>query len=729
MICEKCGMENDPKAKFCARCGVTIDFIPPTDELTVEMTAAPAAEEPEMEVQEKTSVQEPAVQVPVFEEPVPVEPGEPVAEDPVFDWENHAYRQNEPAPEAVWTPNTDVQPRFEPPKKKKRLLWPILLGVLVLLIGTAAALYFTGTLDGLLGKNEQVKEENISGYYVLQSAQTEGETELVWQDYALFLLLNDDNTAVFFNGTALVRGTYENGELNPTEGDSMAYRVKKDTLTLTTAEGTLTFQKSEEPAPNLDELQQALDTPLEIGYFKFVSAKIGDEEYSAEDLSGEDSFLLLYEDGTGVFCRSNIQDMRWENGVIYPEGKKDEALDYRVDQNGFEMYEDKVSDTTYYFERSDETPPDIEKLREELSLPGYYLMTELTIGNQSLDIKDFENAYEQTGKQLPFLLLNEDGTGVLYSGTTLQDMQWDETSIWPVDAPNEKVEYQLSQGILSIENSEMSMVFERSNEDAPDIEALRESIKEPQNDTPSDVDLTGEYELYAYDMGSGMTEASGVKMVLNADGTGIFADSSAVTWSADNLKVGTVVYTYEVDGEGNLIIDGADGKFWFKPVGKTDSRWDSDWYGFWMMTDCTGEMAEFNDQWWDLCARSNDNGDGTCTITFWDEDYNSVEDPIGIIAFKILENGEIQSTDGWFFMDVVTDKLSSEETLETSGDMLMLEATYTDETCSYTYTICLRPWGTRWDDLAAEMLPYHYEDWYLPLIDAGEEMPDVFETP
>lgn len=734
MICKNCGMENVPESKFCARCGIKLltesDLTAPTAVMAEPAPIAPPVEEAEAPVveepmQEKTEVEPPVMEKTATQEPVAEEPQEP--EEPVFAWEPQAYAQTAP----VWTVAEPVQQNEQPAKKKKKLLWPILIGVLVLLIGMAAALYFTGTLDSLLGR-EEVQEEDISGYYVLQSVQVDGEAladeELVWGDYALFLLLNDDGTAVFFNGTALVACTFENGELKPDEGESMAYRAEDEKLTLTTAEGTLTFQKSEDAAPDLEELQKALDTPLEIGYFKFASAKIGDEEYDAKDLSGEDSFLLLYEDGTGIFYAEMIQDVRWEDGLIYPEGEKDDAANYRVDKDGFEMYDNSEDDIVYYFERSDETPPDIEKLREELSLPGYYIMTELTMGEQSLNISDFEENYEAVGMELPFLLVNEDGTAVLYSGTGIEDMQWDETSIWPVDAPNEKVEYQLSGGILIIENAEMGMTFERSDEEAPDIEALREKLKEPQNDTPSSVDLTGEYELYAFDMGSGMTETSGVKMILNADGTGIFSDSMNVTWSDSNLKVGTVVYTYEIDAEGNLIIDGADGKFWFKPIKKAESRWSGDWYGFWMVSECTGEMASYDEQWWDLCARSTDNGDGTYTITFWDEDLNSVEDPIGVIDFKLLDSGEIESQEGWFYMDTVSNELSSDNELTGTEDMLILEGTYSDDKCSYTYTIYLRPWGTLWEDLDESWLPYYYEQWYLPLIEAGKAMPDVFEV-
>ena len=44
------------------------------------------------------------------------------------------------------------------------------------------------------------------------------------------------------------------------------------------------------------------------------------------------------------------------------------------------------------------------------------------------------------------------------------------------------------------------------------------------------------------------------------------------------------------------------------------------------------------------------------------------------------------------------------------------------------YSIYLRPWGESWEDVRAddeELLPYYYDDWYLPLIETGASMPEV----
>ena len=50
-------------------------------------------------------------------------------------------------------------------------------------------------------------------------------------------------------------------------------------------------------------------------------------------------------------------------------------------------------------------------------------------------------------------------------------------------------------------------------------------------------------------------------------------------------------------------------------------------------------------------------------------------------------------------------------------DMIHISGYYESGEDEYTYDIYLRPWGTYWDDVTEEDLPYYYYDWYLPLIE------------
>lgn len=57
---------------------------------------------------------------------------------------------------------------------------------------------------------------------------------------------------------------------------------------------------------------------------------------------------------------------------------------------------------------------------------------------------------------------------------------------------------------------------------------------------------------------------------------------------------------------------------------------------------------------------------------------------------------------------------------------------------SFNYIFILRPWGMEWEDVRgvedddtyyADMMPFMYDSWYLPLIQAGvDSMPDSYEA-
>ena len=495
------------------------------------------------------------------------------------------------------------------------------------------------------------KKPEITGYYILESAVVDGEEfaadALVWRDYDLFIRLYDDGTAVFFNGTELVEATYKNGELLVSEGENMSFSVKGRKLSLITAEGELIFRRTTIGEPDLQELREALDIPPEVGYFTFVSMTDGTTTYKAEDLDAEhEMFLLLEEDGTGYLCfDSTLTDMYWKDGEIYPQEEPEETAGYSVENDVIKIKDDGL---TLCFERSNETPPDIAELREELGpkLPGYYLITVICNEGKLTKASDLPSRLETA----PFLLVQEDGTAVIYDGMNVYDMQWDDEHIWHNSNESEKKEYLLKGDMLTIGYGDSYIELERSDDTPPDIDAVRNPNK--------DSEVHAKYELYAFDMGSGKTEAEGLFLILYTDGTGVYDYGSGtmnVVWSGNQLRVGTVNYTCKTDADGNMEMTGSDGTFYFRLLEEGSDN--EEWYGFWMMSDCTGEMEEYDDMWWDLCARTVSSSDGSKKLVLWDEDYNSIDDPIGEILFEIVD-GKFCSTQGWFYMDEFTDELS-----------------------------------------------------------------------
>ena len=157
--------------------------------------------------------------------------------------------------------------------------------------------------------------------------------------------------------------------------------------------------------------------------------------------------------------------------------------------------------------------------------------------------------------------------------------------------------------------------------------------------------------------------------------------------------------------------------------------WNGDWYGWWLMTGCEGYYEDMEGQWWDICGAIDIGGDGMGTVFLWDTDYTK-EEPMASVAVSLsnegtTEYGTMKSLGGWFTnMELAPADWLIDPGLLDYENMIHIDGYYENGDDSFFYDIYLRPWGTYWDDVAEENLPYYYYDWYLPLIEVGEPMPD-----
>ena len=178
--------------------------------------------------------------------------------------------------------------------------------------------------------------------------------------------------------------------------------------------------------------------------------------------------------------------------------------------------------------------------------------------------------------------------------------------------------------------------------------------------------------------------------------------------------------------------------------------WDGDWYGWWAIKDGTGEFEGYNDSFLDAFAEIRVDGD-VGTVKLW-HCYGSRESRIAEAEIEFVdgegENGYFYTSGGTFFPDgeiesggeavtpmelvyydwVVDPADSSVSHFE---DMIEIMGYYTDpdnEENTFTYYVYLKPWGETWEDvrdgdtsdcLYDDMMPYFYDDWYLPLLELG----------
>ena len=158
--------------------------------------------------------------------------------------------------------------------------------------------------------------------------------------------------------------------------------------------------------------------------------------------------------------------------------------------------------------------------------------------------------------------------------------------------------------------------------------------------------------------------------------------------------------------------------------------WNGEWYGWWKMTGCYGDYESMEGSWWDICGLIEIGSDYTGTITLWDEDYTKDEPTarveVSLNAAGTGEHGTVMSEGGWFtniglaHADWIVDPGLLEY-----DNMIWIDGDYEDGDDEFHYDIYLRPWGLKWDDMDAEGHPYYYDDWYLPMIEAGKSMPDT----
>lgn len=173
--------------------------------------------------------------------------------------------------------------------------------------------------------------------------------------------------------------------------------------------------------------------------------------------------------------------------------------------------------------------------------------------------------------------------------------------------------------------------------------------------------------------------------------------------------------------------------------------WGGDWYGWWAVWNGYGMLAEYTDTFWDAYAHIDVSGESG-TVVLWDVD-GSVTDPLAVVDVSFRQGlnpcGTMVS-EGGMFMDAPVDHANwnadpGASTTRIYENMITIEGEYTnpnDPETTMEYIIILRPWGMEWEDVRNgdnsgqyydDMMPAYYDDWYIPLVEMGADMPDSYQ--
>ena len=478
------------------------------------------------------------------------------------------------------------------------------------------------------------------------------------------------------------------------------------------------------------------------GYYTLKTVSEDGEELALEALgfSQDEAFLLLNEDGTAVlYLFDELTDLTWRNDQLRSvEG--DDPLTFELEDK---LLTFEIDGTELTFKRSKDDPPDIDALREELAKPaepegpvGCYILQSMTMDGETIDAETLE-----TAGMVAYLEFYADGTGVADLMGDTDDFTWADGEVYSED---EVLTYTLDGDTLTLTDGDGVMVFVAGEKPEMPTVSPTEPVVYP--------DELPEGRYYLTEASNGGTTVSGDDLVaaglsdtyieFRADGTGeigFMGDVEEFTWEGTVMtdSIGDVL-TYTYDGtEVSLEAEGTVMTFSKSAPAATndlEAYWDGGWYGWWMMENCTGYYADLEGNWWDLCADIDIDESGEGDMVLWDEDF-SRDDPLGKVFIRIDtesgagKHGNLVSVNGSFEIGDIGEG-DWDAALADIGydDFLSFNGTVQDGEDSYEYTIVLRPWGKIWDDVEEDLLPYYYDDWYLPLIEAGAEMPDYITT-
>jgi hypothetical protein len=99
------------------------------------------------------------------------------------------------------------------------------------------------------------------------------------------------------------------------------------------------------------------------------------------------------------------------------------------------------------------------------------------------------------------------------------------------------------------------------------------------------------------------------------------------------------------------------------------------------------------------------------------------------LAKLLLEkSGDSYSCTGGDFLDIaIANGQTTINLSESSGALLTVSGKYEDSsTGDFYYSFYMRQWGDTWPD--SGRTPRYYQEWYLPMLQAGEAAPDEINT-
>ena len=228
------------------------------------------------------------------------------------------------------------------------------------------------------------------------------------------------------------------------------------------------------------------DTTLSAGYYRMTAAKSDGEVIALDGM--EESYLLLFSDGTGVaYIFEEEDDLTWSEdelqiaGETLPYTYKDGKLKVTMDEDEYTFVKKGDSAQKPTAETKEpsaapatEAPPEEPVVPVDASFPRYYVVEEASDGANTYD----RNTLLTYNLDI-FVVLYEDHSGVIVLNTEGHVLQWDEAYLYD---GTDSIPYSSDDPTeLRIDYSDMRMTLRLSNDPIPPY--YINSDPEPTEDT------------------------------------------------------------------------------------------------------------------------------------------------------------------------------------------------------------------------------------------------------
>ena len=327
---------------------------------------------------------------------------------------------------------------------------------------------------------------------------------------------------------------------------------------------------------------------------------------------------------------------------------------------------------------------------------GYWILKQVSEGEETVKGDDLEDY----GLDEAYIVTKKDGEGYAVLFGIPVDLEIDEDKS-TIEFETGKVDYEISGSKLTLADSNISMVFEKSKDDAP---------KKPKEVALADYKKSGSEEGGSKKSESSLESEFGKKLSEGKDSAG---KDDEWDFGDDDEDTGSNSGPYKLS------------------YSNPREYFEGDWYGWMTIDGRTDFWKQIDGEVYDAMCRVEMDDDTFGTLTIWDAGM-PYSDPMARMPIIVSDKGSnpkigmIQSDAGGYFLDgeVTNTTWASDPGALDWSNYMMIAATYTDGegVDAMDYVFHFKKWGDDWSDFYQK--PPHF-DWYKKLIDAGEPMPDA----